>query len=65
MNSAHRFTHVRQIKDSNNSFEFLKRVSRGNSYDATKVFMMVGEKLFKGFDTEVKSMAVFDTFNNP
>lgn len=63
MNSAHEFTHAYPFQNER-TFEFLKRVSRGNSYDA-KVFMTIGEQLFKYFDTEVQAMACLSTFNNP
>lgn len=63
MNSAHEFTHAHPSQNER-TFEFLKRVSRGNSYDA-KVFMTIGEQLFKYFDTEVQAMASLGVFNNP
>lgn len=63
MNSSHEFTHAHPSQNER-TFEFLKRVSRGNSYDA-KVFMTIGEQLFKYFDTEVQAMASLGVFNNP
>lgn len=56
MNSAHEFTHVKQM-DTNEAFDSLKTMSKGD-YEYAKAIMGIGDTIFSFFDNQIQAQTV-------
>lgn len=59
MNTAHEFTHAKQI-DTNKSFDFLKTISKGNP-EYGKALACIGDAAFAAFDNQIQAHVVSST----